>query len=70
MQILGIILIIVGLVLLIVGKQLPTYLPPGYQQEEEDADIYEALQGLGKVLSGIGIVFLVAALVCFGVAFV
>lgn len=70
MQILGIILVIVGLVLFVVGKKLPAYLPPGFQQEEEDADLYELLQGMGKMLSGIGIVFLVAAIVCFGIALI
>lgn len=68
MQILGIILVIVGLVLFVVGKKLPAYLPPGFQQEEEDADIYEALKNLGNVLSGMGVLFLVAAIVCFGIA--
>lgn len=69
MQILGIILVIVGLVLFVVGKKLPDYLPPGYQQEKEDADMFEMLKSMGNLLSGTGVVFLVAAIICFGMAY-
>lgn len=63
MQILGFIIIVVGLVLIIVGKNLARSLPPDYQEQEDD-NFLELLQGMGSLLAKGGIVFCVAGILC------
>lgn len=62
MQVLGIILLVVGMVLVIVGRNVGRYLPPGYQDEEDG--FLQLLQSVGNLVSGIGIVFLIMGLLC------
>ena len=57
MEILAIIVIITGLVLLIVGRNVPRYLPPNYQ--EEDDGFLQLLQTMGNLVKGAGVVLLV-----------
>lgn len=62
MQILGILVMIVGIALVLVGKNLSRHLPPDYQQEDDG--FLELLQSFGSLISGAGVVFLVAGMVC------
>lgn len=62
MEILAIIVILTGLVLLIVGKNVPKYLPPNYQ--EEDDGFLQLLQTMGNLVKGVGMVLLVIGVVC------
>lgn len=63
MQILGIIVLVVGMALLIVGRNVDKHLPPGYQGEEDDGFL-QLLQSVGNLVSGAGIVFLIIGLLC------
>lgn len=63
MQILGIIILVVGIVLFIVGKNLTRYLPPNYQENDEDGFL-QLLKSMGKLVCGGGIVFLAIGLIC------
>lgn len=62
MEILAIIVIITGLVLLIVGRNVPRYLPPNYQ--EEDDGFLQLLQTMGNLVKGAGVVLLVIGVAC------
>lgn len=61
MQILGIIVIVVGVALFVVGKNMHRQLPPNY--EEEDDGFLQLLLSVGKMVSGAGIVFVVIGLI-------
>lgn len=63
MQILGIIVMVVGVVLFMVGRNLDRYLPPDYQSEEDDGFL-QLLQSTGRMIRGAGVVFLIAGIVC------
>ena len=63
MQILGCILIIVGMVLIIVGRNLSKQLPPNYQENEEDGFL-QLLQSMGNLVVGAGIILLIIGFVC------
>ena len=62
MEILAIIVIITGLVLLIVGRNVPRYLPPNYQ--DEDDGFLQLLQTMGNLVKGAGVVLLVIGVAC------
>ena len=62
MQILGIIGILVGITLFIVGRSLPKYIPPDYN-EADKGDIEKVLTNTGKILGVAGMVFAAAGLV-------
>lgn len=62
MEILAIIVIITGLVLLIVGRNVPRYLPPNYQ--EEDDGFLQLLQTMGNLVKDAGVVLLVIGVAC------
>ena len=68
MQILGVIIIITGLILILVGRNVAISLPANYQNDEND-DLPQLLQSMGKLIKGAGIVFLVAGAVCVLVGF-
>ena len=63
MSILGIIVMVVGMVLVIVGRNMGRYLPPDYQAEEEDGFL-SLLQSMGSLLTRGGILFCIAGIIC------
>lgn len=63
MNILGIIIMVVGMALVIVGRNMGRYLPPNYQEEEEDGFL-PLLQSMGSLLAKGGIVFCVVGIIC------
>lgn len=63
MGILGIIMIVVGVALMIVGRNVANSLPPNYQ-EEEDEGFLRLLQGMGRMLSAAGILFILVGILC------
>lgn len=62
MMILACILIVTGLVLLVVGRNVTRYLPPDYQNEDDG--FRQLLQTMGNLIKGVGIVLLLAGVVC------
>lgn len=62
MQILGILVIVVGVVLILVGKNVAGYLPPDYQDGEDG--FLQLVQSMGQQLRRAGLVFLAAGAVC------
>ena len=63
MGVLGIIMIVVGVTLLIVGINVANSLPPNYQQEEDDGFL-KLLQGVGKMISVSGVLFILVGILC------
>ncbi len=63
MGVLGIIMIVVGVTLLIVGRNVANSLPPNYQQEEDDGFL-KLLQGVGKMISVAGVLFILVGILC------
>lgn len=63
MGILGIIMIVVGVALMIVGRNVANSLPPNYQEEEDDGFL-RLLQGMGRMLSVAGILFILVGIFC------
>lgn len=63
MGILGIIMIVVGVALMIVGRNVANSLPPNYQKEEDDGFL-RLLQGMGRMLSVAGILFILVGILC------
>lgn len=63
MKILGIIVIVVGIGLLFAGRITSRSLPPNYQEEQEDGFL-ELITTVGKVISGIGILFILGGIMC------
>ncbi len=63
MGILGIIMIVVGVALMIVGRNVANSLPPNYQEEEDDGFL-RLLQGMGRMLSVAGILFILVGILC------
>lgn len=63
MGILGIIMIVVGVALMIVGRNVASSLPPNYQEEEDDGFL-RLLQGMGRMLSVAGILFILVGILC------
>lgn len=63
MDILGIILIVVGVALMIVGRNVANSLPQNYQEEEDDGFL-RLLQGMGRMLSVAGILFILVGIFC------
>lgn len=63
MGILGIIMIVVGVALMIVGRNVANSLPPNYQEEEDDGFL-RLLQGMGKMISAAGILFILVGILC------
>ena len=61
MGILGIIMIVVGVALMIVGRNVANSLPPNYQEEEDDGFL-RLLQGMGRMLSVAGILFILVGI--------
>lgn len=63
MKILGIIIMVVGIALILAGRNVAGNVPPDYQGED-DGSFLKLLQGVGKMLSIAGVIFLLAGLVC------
>lgn len=63
MGILGIVMIVVGVALMIVGRNVANSLPPNYQEEEDDGFL-RLLQGMGRMLSVAGILFILVGILC------
>lgn len=63
MQILGVIVLLTGLVLILVARNLSRYLPPNYQETEDDGFL-ELMQSMAKLVGGAGAVLLVIGGVC------
>lgn len=63
MDILGIIIIVVGLALLIAGRNMDRHLPPDYRSDEDDGFL-QLLRSMGRLMSGMGIAFLIIGLCC------
>lgn len=62
MDILGIIIIIVGIALILAGRLTSRSLPPNYDANE-DQGFLELLQSVGKMLAIVGIVFILGGIV-------
>ena len=67
MQILGLIGIIVGLTLFFVGRSLHRYIPPDYNEEDRES-VVNALLHTGKMISGLGVFFIIVGAVCMSAA--
>lgn len=63
MRILGIIIMVVGAALILAGRNVAGNVPPDYQSED-DGSFLKLLQGMGKMLSTAGGIFLLAGIVC------
>ena len=63
MKILGMIIMVVGAALILAGRNVAGNIPPDYQGED-DGSFLKLLQGMGKMLSIAGIIFILAGLVC------
>ncbi len=61
MQILGMIIIVVGIALIIVGKRVAGYLPPDFEEDSDDG-FMQMLLSMGKIIMYAGIVFIVAGI--------
>lgn len=63
MDVLGIIVIVVGVALTFAGRLTGRSLPPDYDEESDDG-FKELLFGVGKVITMIGIVFIIGGIIC------
>lgn len=61
MQILVIIIIVVGIALIIAGNNVSRYLPPNFEEGEDDGFI-RMLLSMGKIIMYAGIMFIVAGI--------
>lgn len=62
MQILGFIIIVVGIALVIAGKKVAGYLPPGFEEEADDG-FAQMLLSMGKILMYAGTAFIAAGII-------
>ncbi|MBR1866332.1 MAG: hypothetical protein IJ801_07480 [Lachnospiraceae bacterium] len=67
MAVLGVLVIIVGVVLILVGRNMTRHLPPDYREEGDG--FLELLQGMGNLLGRAGGIFVAAGIVCMIVEF-